>query len=248
MARSGYATGGAFAMVPRRVPRPLRPASIKDFTFTYDPFNMAIGQGSAGGLNMYADAGVPAVPTYPGNFKDFQFNFSLASMQTLIGGGGGGSIALTNNASVTDYQSLFDSYRINKVQIQMVYNSNTQAQIIGQGLPNIMLVNDYDDSASAGIATLSQYDSFKVIQMGSGNKSSHFWTLVPKTQTSVLTTSGSSMSLMTRGNPWMDTAVPTVQYYGIKGYVDSQQNIVGPVAIGYVTFYVKVWCQMKNSR
>lgn len=248
MSRSGYSSLGAFAMVPRRAPRFLRPAAVKDFAFTYVPFNMAIGQGTGGGINFYTEGAVPNTPTYPGNAKDFQFNFSLSSMQTLIAGGGGGALAAALNDSVTDYQSLFDSWRINKIRIQMVYNANSQSQQMGQGLPNICLVNDYDDSNSTSMSSLTQYDSFKVIQMGSAGKSSQFWTMKPRTQSTVLTVSGSSLSLMNGGNPWLDTAVPTCQYFGVKGYVDSQQAAAGPIHVGYVTFYVKVWCQMRNTR
>ena len=233
---------------PVRVPRSLRPNSVKDFTFTYQPFNLTITHGTGGGINFYNQGSVINPPVTVAGGNAFQFNFSLSQMQTLINGGGAGTIAFAQNLNVGEYTALFDSYRIRKVQLQMVYNADSQSQTMVTGLPNIMMVNDYDDSNNTGPTSLVQYPSFKLIQMGSGVDNCKYWTMVPKTQMSVETTTGAVASISGKKYDWIDCATPNAQYFGVKGFVDTQVSGGALSNVGFVTFYVKVWVQFKNSR
>ena len=235
---------------PYRIPRSLRPSAVKDFSFTYQPFNLALMHGIAGGINFYSDGSIP-VPTAPVGIgfggTNFSFNFSLSQMQTLINGTGAATNGgFTPNVNVSEYTNLFDSYRLCKVEIQMVYNASDQTQTMTTGMPNIMLVNDYDDSQNTGIASLCQYSSFKLLQMQAGRRKT--WKMTPRLQSAVETTSGSVLSMTPARGAWIDTLTPNAQYFGVKGAWDCQNFIGATTNVGYVTFYVKVFVQFKNTK
>lgn len=244
----GTGGGGGRFPVRTRVPRPFRAAGIKDFTFTYEPFNMTITHGTGGGINFYNRASVPSAPTTVPGGNNFQFNFSLQSMELNINGSTGGALANAGNLNFADYTALFDSYRIRKVQLQMVYNADSQSQTMTTGLPNLMMVNDYDDSQATTVASLLQYDSWKLVQMGSGANNSKYWTVVPRTQVAVETTAGSVTSISGGSKNWIDCATPNAKYFGVKGLVDTQVTGGALSNVGFVTFYVKVFVQFKNTR
>lgn len=222
---------------------------VKDFTFTYQPFNMTITHGTGGGINFYGQGVVPAAPVTVAGGNAFSMNFSLSGMQTLINGGGGaanggGSV----NSNYTEYTSLFDSYRIIGIEIKMVYNADSQTQTMTTGLPNIMMVNDFDDSQNTSVASLLQYDSLKITQMGTG-RPFKTWNVKPKLQATVQSTGGSVLALTPPAGGWLDTAAYDSQYFGVKGYVDTQVIASGSlINIGFITFYVKCKVQFKNSR
>lgn len=246
--RYQLAGGARVAVAVRRVPRSLRPNSVKDFSFTYQPFNLTITHGAGGGINFYNQGSVPTAPVTVAGGNTFQFNFSLSQMETLINGGGAGAIAFAQHLNYTEYTALFDAYRIRKVQLQMVYNADSQSQTMVTGLPNIMMANDYDDSLATTTASLTQYPSFKLIQMGSGADNCKYWTVKPKTQISVETTTGAVTSISGKEFDWIDCATPNAKYFGVKGIVDTQVTGGALANVGYITFYVKVWVQFKNTR
>lgn len=244
----------ALAMRPARIARPFRPAGIKDFTYTYQPFNMTICHGVGGGINFYNEGGVPVGPSVIGSGSNaFSFNFSLSGMQTLINGGGaasnGGGV---NNINVNEYTNLFDSYRLIGIEIKMIYSGNdVTANQTTNSLPTIMMVNDYDDSNNTSVASLLQYDSLKTFQMGSGNNNSWTWRMRPKLQASIQTTGGAVLSMTPSRGAWIDTLSPDAQYFGVKGYVDLQTVLTGgtsPTPMGFITFYVKAKVQFKNTK
>lgn len=241
---------------PTRAIRIFRPSGIKDFVFTYQPFNLVMAHGTGGGINFYGQgavnpAGTPFVPAAGG--PAFSFNFSLDGMATLCNGtaggvqNGGGSVA-PNSA---EYSALFDSYRIVGIEMKMVYSGNSvTANQINNALPTLLMVNDYDDSNNTQTAQLSQYDSMRVIQFGSGT--SRTWKVRPRLQASVETSGGSILALTPPKGAWLDTAAPSVKYFGVKGMVDLQTPLgTGNGTLtpfGYITFYVKAKLQFKNTR
>lgn len=237
-------------VVPRRIPRQFRANGIKDFVFTYQPFNMTMTHGAGSGLNFYAQGVVPSPPaTAAAGARDFQMNFSLDRIETLIAGGGGAANGgFSPNLNVAEYTALFDCYRIKKIEIQMLYNSNDQVQSITTGLPNIMLAKDYDDSNSTSSATLCQYDNFKVWQMGSAPQNSRTMTIYPKLQSAIETGGGAVLAMHPAKGAWIDTLAPTAKYFGLKGFADIQVTGGALTNIGFITFYVKCYVQFKNTK
>lgn len=231
-----------------RFARRFRPYDVKDFTFTYQPFNMTITHGTGGGINFYNQGGVPSAPTTVAGGNAFSFNFSLSGMQTLINGGGGASNGGgVNNINYTEYTALFDSYRIIGIEIKMVYNADSQSQTMTTGFPNLMMVNDFDDSNNTTTAALLQYDSLKITQMGTG-RPFKTWNVRPRLQATVQTTAGSVLALTPPADGWLDSAAYDAQYFGVKGLVDTQVTGGALTNIGYITFYVKAKVQFKNTR
>jgi len=242
------------AMRPSRALRQFRPNGIKDFVFTYQPFNLVIAHGTNGGINFYNQGAVnPSAPAFARASAglSFSFNYSLSGMATLINGStagcqNAGGAGAPNSA---EYTALFDSYRIAGIEMKMVYSGNSvTANQINNALPNIMMANDYDDSNLTQTAALSQYDSMRVMQFGSAQ--SHTWKVRPRLQASVETTGGSILALTPPRGAWLDTAAPDVKYFGVKGIADIQTDLsTGTLTpMGFITFYVKAKLQFKNTR
>lgn len=234
-----------------RIPRALRAAGIKTFTFTYQPFNMTIQHGVGGGLNFYADGQMPSVvapaagATGFGN-TNWGLNFTLQQVNCFVNG----TTGATNNAAgfnnFQEYVNLFDSYRIRNVEIKMVYNASDQTQTMLTGLPNMLMVNDYDDSGNTAIPSLMQYDSMRMFQLQAGR--SKTWKMVPRLQAQVETTTGSILAMTPARGAWLDTLSPNAVYYGVKGAVDLQHFAGALTNTGYVTFYVKAYAEFKNTK
>lgn len=234
-----------------RIARPFRPSGIKDFSFMYQPFNMTIQHGTGGGINFYADQSLPGVvaPFDAANGAYFAFAFSLNSIITLINGNTAGNPANSGtspNVDVLQYVNLFDSYRIRSIELRMVYNASDQTQTMTTGLPNILMVNDYDDRGRTAQPSLLQYDSLRILQMQGGKQ--QIWRVKPKLQTAVETLGGTTVAMTPPAGAWIDTLSPDAMYYGVKGMVDLQ-NLTGTLtSTGYITFYVKCNVQFKNTK
>ena len=125
---SGAGGGGssyrASSMARRsRYPRYLQVRGVKAFQMTVQPFALAFGQGTAGtqGIQFYGINAVPSAPTYT-NSSRWGLTFSLAGCQNYINGG---VVGTAPNVNYAEYTTLFDCYRIRKVEISMFYNSNS---------------------------------------------------------------------------------------------------------------------------
>lgn len=227
-----------------RVPSYLRVRGTKAFQMTATPFCLILGQGTAAtqGINFYPLNGVPAAPVY-NNTSIWALNFMLSGVNTIVNGVTVGTASFPN---VAEYTSLFDSYRIRKVEISMYYQSNSSSLGPQVSLPNISMVNDYDDSASTPLQSLQQYDSYRVIQFGNNSNNGCVKHVVyPKVETVVNTTGGTTLSLQ-MSRPWLDCATNNAIYYGVKGNYDNFN--VASANIGFITFYVKYYVEFKNSR
>lgn len=115
-----------------------------------------------------------------------------------------------NDLSASDFVGLFDEYRI--IQIRFTFEPFFPQSGTVSPSP-IYTAIDVDDAASAGsLAAVLQYDS---------SQSNPFMTTFSRTLTpsfSLAAYSGAFTSFTTTGayDQWLDTASPSVIYYGIK--------------------------------
>jgi len=213
---------------------------------TCSPVALILGQGTAGtqGINFYPLNGVPAVPVYINN-PTFQLGWTLQGMQCSVNGTLVLVAPLTN---WSEYTVLFDSYRIRKIELTMVYNSNSSALGPGTSLPVVSIVNDYDDTGTTPLTSLQQYDSYRLIQFGNNgaNNGQVKHRCTPKIGTVLETTGGTAIAGSGSAQTWLDCNNTTVLYCGTKGNYDNMN--VGTAGVGFVTMYCKMFVEFKNSR
>lgn len=229
----------------RGTPSYLRVKGTKAFQMTCSPFALAIGQGTAGtqGINFYGINSVPAAPTY-GNSPIWALSFTLAGCQCWLNGVLQYTAPMTNYA---EYTVLFDSYRLRKVEITMVYNSNSSTLGPATSLPVMSMANDYDDPGATPLSGLQQYDSYRIVQFGNNNNNGQVKHRVsPKIGTVVETTSGSGIAGSGSNKTWIDCNNTTVVYCGVKGNYDNMN--ISTASVGFITMYVKYFVEFKNSR
>jgi len=145
-------------------------------------------------------------------------NLAIAASTT----GSGQSLYFTlsslNNASA--YTAIFDQYRI----IQGTVSFIPQASVYGTGATNIygklLTVIDYDDSiAPTSSADIVNYDSCQVNQVGSFISR----TLAPRSAMGVYSGAFTSFAQTPYGT-WSDCGSPSVQYYGIKYWLEPSSS------------------------
>lgn len=241
-----YGAGGGVVMVTRsRVPGYLRVKGTKAFQMTCQPFCLMIGQGTAAsqGINWYGINGVPAAPTYV-NSSIWSLGFTLGGVQTYINGT---FVANAPNTNYAEYTALFDSYRIRKVEITMIYNSNSSSISGSPSLPVMSMANDYDDVNSTSLSSLQQYDSYRLVQFGNNtNNGKVLHRVSPMIGTVIETTGGSAIAGQNSNKTWIDCNNGTILYCGVKGNYDNMNQ--SSATLGYVTFYVKYFVEFKNTR
>lgn len=120
--------------------------------------------------------------------------------------------ALSDLPGYTDFTSLYDMYRIDKVEFKLI-PKYTEVGLVGgsannSNLQQIHSVIDYDDAvAPTTISQLCQYQSHKMTR---GNRV-HKRTVVPKIQATV-----SSLSALPKAKQWIDCDQTSVYHRGIK--------------------------------
>jgi len=212
---------------------------------TCQPVALMIGQGTpvTQGLNWYNLNSVPAAPTYINN-PTWQIGFTLAGAQMNINGS---LVTTAVNTNYAEYTALFDSYRIRKVEITMVYNSNSSSVSGSPSLPIMSIVNDYDDTGATVLSSLQQYDSYRLVQFGNNtNNGKVIQRCSPKIGTVVETTGGSAIASQNSNMTWIDCNNTTVLYCGVKGNYDNMN--VSSATLGFITMYIKYFVEFKNTR
>lgn len=143
----------------------------------------------------------------------------------------------------TDFQNLYDTYKICRIKQKFIYDRNSAdslATATGYGLPNIITVNDFNDTAA--ISTVNEaleYASCKINRLDK-----------PLTRffrpTQDLTDSISTATVKSR---WNETAESDIQHHGLKVLVEVPNNVVAdPVELGKLTIYTTYYLAMKTPK
>lgn len=222
------------------------------FIVACDPVNLTVtlGTGANNGLDWYAMQTVPAGPNGLGTFN-FSLSFTLNGVNLFLAGATSGSAILAATPNPTEFTNLFDEYRLDKVEIEMFFSSNSFNTSASSIPPTMILVNDYDDANNASSAALEQYPANRMLQFGNSSGSNNGvqkHTVWPKTQLSVLTTSGTSASLDSGRKRWYDTATPTIDFFGVKGAIYNPLSTGSNAFVGFVTFRFKYFLCFRNAR
>lgn len=158
--------------------------------------------------------------------------------------------------SATEFQALFDYYKIHAVKMQMFFIKNTSDQAGGStiGMPIMLIANDFDDvGETMTLALMNQRVGCRHVQFSSDNLNGINHYIKPK-PTSVLVQSDVSTGIQTSSNSgvvfgtqWIDSAVSNILHNGIKIWYDNQ-GLTSATLLGNVTFVFDVCYVMKGYR
>lgn len=174
------------------------------------------------------------------NIYHFKRKFFVVDNYAVTAGSdlkAGLSFSLGQLPDFTDFTSLYDQYRINKVVVKLIPKV-TQAVLEGgvamlnQNLQQVHSAIDYDDvTAPNSISDLTQYQNHR---MSRGNQI-HTRVFVPK----ALTTIG-AVSSAPKAKQWLDTSTSGIQHRGMKLFIPA------PNSTG-TTLYYDLECTMYLS-
>jgi len=144
--------------------------------------------------------------------------------------GFGYSFALSDLPSATEFTALFDSYRIE--QVDMIWHMNQQ--VAANIWPTIYIFSDLDDSAAPStLDEVMQRDNCEVIQFAP-NRLQFTRSVRPQFQ---LTASSASVGMVNPRLTWLDCATATIAHYGIRGWAKLYNNTLGPINVNITMRY-----------
>lgn len=163
------------------------------------------------------------------------------------------SFQLSDLPNLSEYQALYDQFKITGVQIQLIPKVMMTTQGSSTGTPNMVgygqLVTalDFDDASfPTSKESLLQYENAKVSQCGRIHK--RF--LKPRIMDTIFRNSGTTGVMSTRPG-WLDleTATAEVPHYGCKVWIDAPANSAGTTSssISY-NVLATYWFMCKNTR
>lgn len=139
---------------------------------------------------------------------------------TTTGGGGLIEFKLNQLPNYTEYTTMFDAYRINKVVLEFKPNfieTNVNSSFATTGyIPDIGVVIDYDSQSAAptSMNELRQYSNFREYKANKPFKV----VLVPRTAGMVYNGAASTAYSQSRPRLWLDCEYPAVPHYGVNYY------------------------------
>lgn len=162
--------------------------------------------------------------------------------RTFIGGAitsattttlGAYSLQFSNLPQNTEFTSLFDMYRINKIVIKFIPNHNSSEMGATKYIPQFHTAIDYTDAtAPANLEELYQYQSWR---MTNGSKV-HTRQWVPSVLIDALE-STPTQATIPKLKQWISTEQTDVKFFGLK-YGLGATNAAGDVSFTpYVTYY-----------
>lgn len=173
-------------------------------------------------------------------YAENYFNVS-ANATTSNPSSNGFAFTLNNLPDASDFQNLFDSYRINKIVVKIIpkvseYTGLPNAGVNNAMLPTIHSVVDYDDStAPTSISQLAQYDTYRSTR----GIREHTRVFVPKVELQ----GGTSIALP-KSYQWIDTDNIDVPHRGLKIWITGPA--IGTNTSQYFDLKVTVYASFKH--
>ena len=185
--------------------------------------------------------------------NNVNFGFSLGR---LIGFTNGTFQISQPMPQFSEFQELFDYYKINAVKLQIFFTKNT-ADLSGgstQGMPLLLLCNDFDDIAEPMTReSMMQRVGCRHVQFDASNVNGIAHYIKPKPATVLVQTNvadgtlTSSNSGVQFGTQWVDTASSNIVHNGIKVLYDNQ-GVTTSTVLGNITFVFDVCFEFKGYR
>lgn len=186
------------------------------------------------------------------NIHHFKRKVVLDALTIATGSNGyasfGMNFQLSTLSGYTEFTTLFDQYRINRIKVYIVARQNTVSLMEGVnsavGSIQGIFCTDHDDSSApsadnAGMNTLRERDKSRSFIFGVNQVYTH--ALVPATLSEVYRT-GVATAYSPKFRARIDCDIPDVPHYGLKGVVRVPLNtgaMPGPVQLDvYATYYI----------
>jgi len=135
-------------------------------------------------------------------------------------------VTLADLPGYTEFQAVFDAYRIRRLTWHFYPSQGTVSEIDG-GIPHtggIALLTtaiDYNDKvAPTTNAELLEYGSCKTLCMNAPRSISY----VPRIQVGASDSSLGIVSSMESGPRWLSTDQPKIEHYGLKWFLESNTS------------------------
>lgn len=219
-------------------PYQIQPSSGRTVTFwRKTEINLALNQSTG-----FAGGGV-----------NINWGFALGRIIGFVNGAFSYAPSVPN---ASEFQSLFDYYKIDAVKMQIFFTKNTSDQSGGStiGMPIFILANDFDDIAETmTLTTMLERVGSRHVQFNADNLKGITHYIKPKptsvvVQTDVVTGVNSvSQAGVVFGTQWLDCATSNIVHNGIKVFYDNQ-GLTSATLLGNVTFVFDVCYVFKGYR
>jgi len=190
---------------------------------------------------------------FSGSGNNVNFGFSLGRIIGFLNGGFTYAPVVPN---ASEFQALFDYYKINAVKLQMFF-SKTVAELsttATSGMPLLLIANDFDDIAEAmNLSSMNERVGVRHVQFDASSQRGINHYIKPKPNSVVVQTDVATGALSTAnagvvfGSQWLDTAQSNIVHNGIKIYYDNQ-GLTTNVVLGNITFIFDVEYVFKGYR
>jgi hypothetical protein len=139
----------------------------------------------------------------------------------------GYAFSVTNIPQATSLSSVFDQYRVIRIEAWIQYAPATTGIIMSNLIsPTFITAVDYDDSTSpATFAALYDNENALTSQLEEG----HYHDFTPKVASAVY--NGAFTGFASVQAPWIDAASLTVEHYGIK--IACEAAVANPIRMTY---------------
>lgn len=158
--------------------------------------------------------------------------------------------------SASEFQALFDYYRVNAVKMQIFFSKTVSelSTTVTSGMPMLLICNDFDDVAETmTLSTMSQRVGVRHVQFTSDNGRGITHYVKPK-PTNVVVQTDSATGAFTAanagvvfGSQWLDTAQSNIMHNGVKIFYNNQ-GLTTNVTLGNITFVFDVEYVFKGYR
>lgn len=158
--------------------------------------------------------------------------------------------------SASEFQALFDYYKISAVKLQIFFCKNTSDQSGGStiGMPILIMANDFDDVAEPmTLATMNQRVGVRHVQFSADNSKGITQYIKPRPSTVVVQTDpatgilSSANAGVPMGSTWLDVAQSNIVHSGIKIFYDNQ-GLTTATNLGNITFVFDICYEFKGYR
>jgi len=180
------------------------------------------------------------------------YAFNMQGVIFYLGGIYQGTI---NIANFSEFQALFDQYKINSVKMRMWFtNNNSSTGSPTVGMPLVHLVNDFDDiGESLSIAAIQEKAGFRTFQFDAtnGRGQTNWVKPVPRTVVSQNNADTGVETVSSAGTPygstWLDASSSNIIHSGVKIVYNNQGRSTN-VDIGSMTVQFEINYVFKGYR
>lgn len=190
---------------------------------------------------------------FQGAGKNVNFGFSLGRLIGFTNGVFTTSVTMPN---ASEFQALFDYYKVSAVKMQIFFTKNTSDTSGGStlGMPLMLICNDFDDIAESMTRdSMMERVGCRHVQFNADNLNGISHYVKPKPTNVVVQTDVSTGAQSTSnagvvfGTQWLDCASSNIVHNGIKVLYD-EQGLTSALVLGNVTFVFDVCYEFKGYR